>query len=152
MYNDYPIKNVDLADTNKYTQVDSAGVVVSVSNVDVSGNIFTTLDATSMTITLPDSTFHYAPLNLLPITSGVLPIPHLPYQEYLGFNPMSSTPITFTPPDGYFLLYDGGSHNSVTLNSLGQNILFGIVGGTTAYYVLSVSGTIGSDAPNIVFA
>ena len=148
-YNNFPIQNVDLANTNIYSQLDSAGVVISNVNVNVSGNIVTTINAESMTILIADALFHYAPLNLL--TAGVLPIPLLPYQQYLAFNP-STMPNTYTPPDGYVLLYDGGSHTSVTLNTLGQNITIGIVGGTNAYYVLSVSGTVGAESTNIVFA
>ena len=149
-YNNFPIKNIDLANINIYSQLDSAGVVVSGTNVDVSGNIVTTINADSITTTVADALFHYAPINLL--QAGELPIPLLPYQEYFAFNPTSDTPNTYTPPDGYFLLYDGGSHTSVTLNSLGQNLTIAIVGGTNAYYVISVSGTIGTDPPNIVFA
>ena len=148
MYNNFPIKNTDLAEPNIYTQVDSSGVVVS--EPIMGGNIVTTMNANSITTTVADAPFHYAPLNLL--QAGELPIPLLPYQEYLAFNPSVDTPNTYTPPAGYFLLYDGRSHASVTLNSLGQNITIGIVGGTPAYYVLSVSGTIGTDPPNIVFA
>jgi hypothetical protein len=146
MYNNYPIKNVNLVNTNIYSQLDSSGVVV----YDASGSI--TMNTKSITTLFGTTTFNYAPLNIVPvIPNSTIPadVP-LPYQQYLLVNP-NATPITYLVPSGNTLYWNGTNRSSVTLNARGQNITLGITGGTSNYIVISVGGTVGNGGNNIVF-
>ena len=141
MYNNFPIKNVDLGNSANYVQVESEGVVVT-SAVNT-----TTINSNSMTISHGGSSFKYCP-KLILSSSMILPTPVLPYQEIFGIN-SNRAPVSFWVPNGYTMFYDGNSYTRVTLGSLGQTITFSII--NTVYYVVCISGTIGFGQPNVVF-
>jgi hypothetical protein len=134
MYNNIPIKNVALQAPNVYAQLDSDGVVVSLDTIS------TAINSTSIIIS-GGGGFKYCPKQTLLFESSTLPTPVLPYQELFALNPTTS-PITYNAPEGYLILYNGGTHPSLTLNSLGQNVTLSIADESNIYFVIAVSGTV----------
>jgi hypothetical protein len=113
-------------------------------NILDTNNIKTELRASS--IHVGDSTiFAYRPMIILPsVTFTTVPIPILPYQEFLLIN-TGTTAITYLVGGGstpYNISYNGNSYNRVTLNKQGQNLTLGIPNGATTYFVIQISGTV----------
>jgi hypothetical protein len=134
MYNDLPIKNVALQEPNVYAQLDSDGVVVSLDTIS------TTMNSSSIIIS-GGGGFKYSPKQTLIFESSLLPTPVLPYQELFAVS-VTTSPVTYTASEGYLILYDGGSHPSFTLNTLGQNVTLSISDESTIYFVIAVSGSV----------
>ena len=134
MYNNIPVKNVDIQSPDNYTQLDAGQVIISAPSVS------TTLGPGSIDIT-GSIGFRYSPKHTLLFESSILPTPVLAYQELFALNPTTS-PITYTAPEGYLILYNGGSHPSFTLNSLGQNVTLSLANESNIYFVIAVSGTV----------
>jgi hypothetical protein len=132
MYNPFPIKNYDLIDNTLYSQLDASGIVVTKSIQSVA------ITSTGINQTNGNQSFIYKSVNIL--SSTTVPIPTLPYQEYLLLNKTSS-PITYTLPTSYIIYYNGNSYTSVTLRKIGENITLASFGGNI-YYVVQTSGTV----------
>jgi hypothetical protein len=143
MYNNLPIQTIDLADSNSFSKLDASGLVVRTQTHAVG------VTSTGINLTNGSQSFVYRPIDILSnnIVSTTVPVPSLPYQEYLLLNTTSS-PVTYTLPNSHIMYYDGVSHTSVTIHKTGQNITLASLG-TNVFYVVQTSGTVNNS--NIQF-